>query len=95
MKINYKNWAFRFAIWIAIINVIVFYLVINTVSLIGDVSYEKTIFYLGILATLMLVLCIIFIIISTIKKESKDYRYWLALTIILFFGIAPILLGYL
>jgi len=79
-SINFKQWAFQFMIWILIINVISFYLTISYTSIFneGDKSLE-ILSFLGIIGTVLLLLSLIFIILSSIKKEKKNYQYWVSI----------------
>ena len=90
--INFKKWAFHFMIWILIINIISFYLTISYTSIFneGDNTAE-VLFYFGILGTVLLLLSLIFIILSTVKKEKKNYQYWTSIVGLVIFGILPIL----
>ena len=74
-NINFKKWAFHFMIWILIINIISFYLTISYTSIFneGD-NTAQVLFYFGILGTVLLLMSLIFIIFSTIKKEKKNYH---------------------
>ena len=91
-NINFKKWAFHFMIWILIINIISFYLTISYTSIFneGD-NTAQVLFYFGILGTILLLLSLIFIIFSTIKKEQKNYQYWTSIVGLVIFGILPIL----
>ena len=91
-NINFKKWAFHFMILILIINIISFYMTISYTSLFneGDNTAE-VLFYLGISGTVLLLLSLIFIIFSTIKKEKKNYQYWISIVGIVIFGILPII----
>ncbi|MEP0214666.1 MAG: hypothetical protein ABJD66_15720 [Cellulophaga sp.] len=89
-SINFKKWAFHFSVWVVIINIITFYYKISYSSLFNTYNLDR-LFYLGALATLMLLLAIIFLVISTIKKEKRNYQYWLALGCIIIFGVLPAL----
>lgn len=91
-NINFKKWAFHFMIWVLIINIISFYLTISYTSIFneGDNTAE-VLFYFGILGTILLLLSLIFIIFSTIKKEKKNYQYWISIVGLVIFGILPIL----
>ena len=91
-NINFKKWAFYFMIWILIINVISFYLTISYTNIFneGDNTAE-VLFYFGILGTVLLLLTLIFIIFSSIKKEKKNYQYWTSIIGLVIFGIFPIL----
>lgn len=89
-RISFKKWAFHFSVWVVIINIITFYNQISYSSLFNSFSLDR-LMYLGILSTLLLLLTIIFIVISTIKKEKRNYQYWLALGCIIIFGVLPTL----
>ncbi|WP_225034659.1 hypothetical protein [Winogradskyella sp. SM1960] len=90
--INFKKWAFHFMIWILIINVISFYLTVSYTSLLNEFNNTgQILLYLGILATVLLFMSLIFIIISSIKKEKKNYLYWTSIIGLIFFGTLPIL----
>ena len=92
-KINFKKWAFHFTIWSFIINGISLFFKINFNSITGEVyNYEERIFYLSILSQLMLLLAIVFLVISIVKKEKRNYQFWTTLVYALVFGIIPILI---
>ena len=93
-KINFKKWAFHFTIWVIIINGIVAYLTVTYVSLFN--TYNNTgevISRLGIIATLLLVLSLLFIILSSVKKEKRNYQFWIAVVGVLVFGGFPFLMN--
>ena len=92
-SINFKKWAFHFMIWILIIKVITLYLTSNNTSIFhsGNNTAEAY-FYFGILETVLLLLCLIFIIISSIKKEKKNYQYWISIVGLVSIGILPTIL---
>lgn len=94
-KIDFKKWSFRFTIWNLIINIISFYLTIDYSNLIGmENNPGLTLFYLRILGYIFLLLTIIFIIISTSKKEKKNYQYWISIIGIILFGIFPFVFSF-
>ena len=86
-SVNFKKWSFHFMIWIIIINIISFYLTIGYMN-------EEALLYFGIIATILLVLSLIFIILSSIKKEKKNYQYWISLVGIFIFGVLPIIASF-
>ncbi|MFY8186954.1 MAG: hypothetical protein ACOVLC_03235 [Flavobacterium sp.] len=91
-NINFKKWAFHFMIWSLIINIISFYLTISYTSVFNEGgNTTEALFYFGILGTVLLLLCLIFVIFSTIKKEKKNYQYWTSIVGLFLFGILPIL----
>ena len=88
MKIIFKNWALRFLIWVLIINLIITYLVATGALWVnGAFEHETKILYLGYLAFFLFVLSIAFIVMSIVRKEPKDYRFWVSIGLILFFGL--------
>ncbi|GGG04562.1 hypothetical protein GCM10011344_01180 [Dokdonia pacifica] len=93
-KINFKSWAFRFMVWVIIINIIIAYL---TATYVGFFYTEdntgQVIFRLGLVATLLLVLSILFIILSIIKKENRNYQFWVATVGIFVFGGFPLVMA--
>lgn len=93
-KINFKKWAFHFMIWIIIINSVVAYLTATYFNLSN--SYNNTgevITRLGILATLLLGLTLLFIILSSVKKEKRNYQFWIASIGVFIFGVLPLLMS--
>lgn len=95
-RINFKKWAFHFIIWVFIINIISFYLTVNYVNISGvENNTGLTIFFFAILASILLLLGIIFIIISTIKKEKRNYQFWISVIGVVLFGILPLVSSFL
>ncbi len=95
-KINFKKWAFHFLIWVIVINIIIFYKSTRYTSvLIEQDNTGLAIFYLGVIATILLLMSLIFVVLSTIKKEQKNYQYWISVIGIILFGIFPIILNIL
>jgi uncharacterized protein YhhL (DUF1145 family) len=95
-KITFKDWAFRFTIWILVINIITFYLTINYVNFPGaENNTGLIIYYLGIISLVLLLLSIAFIAISSVKKEKKNYKYWVSIIGIILFGVLPLLSNYM
>jgi len=75
MQITYKNWAFRFTI-------VSFYVTINYINLLYDQSQVgKGLFMLGLLANFLLVGTILFLILSIVKKEKRNYKFWISLLV--------------
>ncbi len=82
MQITYKNWAFRFVIWIVIINIVTFYVTINYISpFYEQARVQKGLWLLNLLANLLLVCTILFLVMSMVRKEKKNYTFWIALGI--------------
>ncbi|WP_299157040.1 hypothetical protein [uncultured Tenacibaculum sp.] len=94
-KINFKKWAFRFTIWLLILNTAIAYLIINHTDFPGvENNTGIRILFFSILSTILLILCITFIIISTIRKEQKNYQYWISVIGILIFGVFPFIASF-
>lgn len=77
---NYKKWAFRFLIYIAVIHAASFYIV-ATKPLIHPFDYTLTrngiyIAILGILLILFLLAGIILTLLSVSRREHKNYQYY-------------------
>lgn len=93
-NINFKKWAFHFMIWIVVINIISFYLTISYTRLFnGKDNTGEILLYLGIISTILLGLSLIFIVLSSRKKEKKDYQYWISIIGIFLFGVGPFLIN--
>ena len=91
-NINFKKWAFHFMIWIIIINIISFYLTISYNSLFnGQDNTGEVLLYFGIIGIILLLLSLVFIILSSIKNEKKNYQYWISVIGVFIFGVLPIL----
>ena len=91
-NVNFKQWAFHSTIWIAIINIASFYLTITYVNFSGVTNNTgQVLFYFGILSTLLLLLNIVFIVISSVRNEKKNYQYWISVVGIVLFGILPLI----
>ncbi len=95
-KIIFKNWAFRFMIWIIIINMIVFYLTINYVNFPGvENNTDSTLLYLEVISIVLMFLALAFIIMSMIRKEKRNYQFWIAIVGIFVLGIIPLILNFI
>ncbi|MEP0265866.1 hypothetical protein [Dokdonia sp.] len=93
-KVNFKKWAFHFMIWIIIINIITVYLLTTSASLFNtNHNTGEVVLRLGLVATLLLVLSLLFIILSLVKKEKRNYQFWIAAIGILLFGGFPLLMS--
>lgn len=88
-NINFKKWAFHFIIWVVIINLIVSYLTATYVNseMFGIEDNTRAVMLaLGIVATVLLALSLFFILASIIRKEQKNYQFWIALIGVILFG---------
>lgn len=94
-KINFKKWAFRFTIWLLILNIVIAYLIINHTDFPGvENNTGIRILLFSILSTILLILSVTFIIISTIKKEKKNYQYWISVVGFFIFGLFPFIASF-
>jgi small-conductance mechanosensitive channel len=94
-SVNFKKWAFHFMIWIIIINIITIYLTISYTSIFNTQNNTgEILLYFGIIATILLLLSITFIILSSIKKEKRNYQYWISIVGIFIFGVLPIIASF-
>ncbi|PPK95699.1 hypothetical protein LY01_01292 [Nonlabens xylanidelens] len=74
---NYRAWAFRLFLYLVIINIIATIIVINNdFTIINKLSNILNI--TSILAMFFLFTGIILTIIMVIKKEAKDYKYYVS-----------------
>ena len=89
-KISYKNWAFRLAIWLLITTAAIYYLTVSYVKVGQEDTGPTNLFYLAIIATILFISSLIFLVLGTLKKETRDFKYWFSLIVvilILAFGI--------
>ena len=92
-KFNFKKWAFRFTIWVLIINLTNFFLTVNYVDFPEiENNIGLTLFYFGALSIILTLLSVVFIVVSSIKKEDKNYQFWISVIGIVIFGI-PLLMA--
>lgn len=88
-KTNYKKWAFRFFIYIVIINIWVGYMATRPMFALsldenGNVveSQSNIPYYLltaGIIATLLMLTGFVLTILSISKREKRDYQYYISI----------------
>jgi len=98
MQITYKNWAFRFTVWIIIINIAAFWMTLHYNSLLYDQSQViKKVWLLSLLGNLLLVGIILFLILSIVKKEKRNYKFWISLlvSVLLILNIIISVIGFL
>jgi len=76
-KINFRDLALVNLILLILINLLIAYSMTRTVVVLIDepVDDRSRLLFLSILATILLILGIIFTIISIVRKEKKDFRY--------------------
>ncbi|MGJ8685643.1 MAG: hypothetical protein ACSHWW_13515 [Nonlabens sp.] len=91
-NINYKKWAFHFIIWVVIINLIKLFLLSNYANFprIQD-SIPQVASALYLLSIVLLIATLIYVIISVVKKETRNYQFWIAAIGFFLFGIFPYL----
>ncbi|AXG70854.1 hypothetical protein KORDIASMS9_03101 [Kordia sp. SMS9] len=78
--INFYKWAFRFTIWIAIIQVVIFFLVLNFNPFTQDeLQFLKRLEYLGFTIFMLFLGAVLTLIIGFVKKEPQKYQFWIAL----------------
>jgi len=85
-NISFKKWAFHFIIWFFLIKIILFCLRKAHIILVDESRLGFQILELS-----LIVLCFLFIILSSVKKEKKNYQYWISI-LGLFIFILPIIL---
>jgi heme/copper-type cytochrome/quinol oxidase subunit 3 len=95
---NFRNWSFRFLIYLFLLNVLVAYIIATTTTLTIELEgYEKPtnnsdiiLSILVILTNILLISGIILTALSVVKKEKKDYKYIISIigySIFLIIGI--------
>ncbi len=81
MKSKYKNWSYRFFIYLVIINIVIVFLTINFVSYSGNQKangFVLKIMILSILSFIFFIAGSILTILSYTKKENKDYKFYIS-----------------
>jgi|694.fasta_scaffold00525_17 hypothetical protein len=95
--IIYKNWAFRFFVYFFIINVILFFTTVYYTNLyVDNYSGGKSFNYLiiNILNIIFFIGVIVFLIASFIRKEKRDFKFYIPLFGIFLIYLLIILLEY-
>ncbi|WP_298517863.1 hypothetical protein [uncultured Kordia sp.] len=78
-KLNYYKWAFRFTIWILIIQIVLFFLGFNFNLYSHDIEqFIRIINYLVMISLLLFVTAVIFLIVGFVKREEQNYQFWIA-----------------
>lgn len=90
---NYKRWAFNFLIYLVILNIAVAYVVINFAEGLHDsVRFSQNMLIFSVIGTVILIAGIIFTILSIVKKEEKNYQYYISIIGYIFFTVSSIIL---
>lgn len=77
---NYKKWSFRFFIYIILLQCVAFYRTINFAAGIDDTAdFELKTSILSLVNILLFIVGVIFTILSIVKKEKKDYKYFISI----------------
>ncbi len=76
-KINFRDLALVNLVFVIVINLLIAYLLtrIQVVLINEQLNDGSQLFFLTIIATILLILGIIFTVISIVRKERKDFRY--------------------
>jgi hypothetical protein len=76
----FKNWAFRLFIYTIIFNICIAIIAFNRTIVVDEKmkSIIEPLTIWAIIADLMLITGIVFTIASIIKKESKDYKFYIS-----------------
>lgn len=85
-KKNYKDWSFRFFLYLIALNMVVFYQVINEDK--GSLSFILTVIF----ATIFWIGGIAFTILSHIRNEIRDYKYKVSVWGFLILTIFPLVI---
>jgi len=86
---NYRKWSFKFLIYLIIINIAVFYIVVNFTN--DSEKFNSNLNIISIIGNLILLIGIILLGLSIIKKEKKNYQFYISIFGYSFFLIRTIL----
>ncbi|WP_299107219.1 hypothetical protein [uncultured Tenacibaculum sp.] len=90
---NYKRWAFKFLIYLVILNIAVAYVVINFAEGFHEFArFSQNMLIFSVIGTAILIAGIIFTILSIVKKEEKNYQYYISIIGYIFFTVSSIML---
>ncbi len=79
-SIKFYKWAFRFTIWIAIIQVAVIFLLMKFDPFTqNELQFLKRLEYIGLTAFVIFLVAVLALIIGFVKKEPQKYQFWIAL----------------
>ncbi len=97
--ISFSSWALLFFSFVIFTNIVIYFWGTSYRLNLGDIEYEKAIAYrfliLNLTATFFLIVGFIFTIISVVKKEKKDTKYYINLYGYPAFIIIGIILSFL
>lgn len=89
---NYKRWAFKLLMYLVVLNVAVAYLVVNFAEGWHDsVRFNQNMFIFSIIGTVIHFAGVIFTILSIVKKEEKNYQYYISIIGYIFFTVSSII----
>jgi len=91
----FKKWAFKFLIYIVLLNVILVFKLWNHS---GYGSSDRIVFLfntVGLIIDVLSLVGIVLILISIVKKENQDYKYWLNVLGYSFIIISLILINFI
>ena len=75
---NYRKWSFKLLIYLFILNIILVVKILNSSGFFLSSKTEAIFFYTAALIDLLFVAGIILTLLSIVRKEKKDYRYWVS-----------------
>lgn len=74
---NFKKWSFKLLVYVIIINLVIAYLVARFMPLIHNVeTFNLRLLILGIVANVLWLIGLVLMILSVVKKETKNYQYY-------------------
>lgn len=89
---NYKKWSFKFLIYLIIINIALFYMEVNFANGFNDSEkFNYNLNLISIIGNILLLIGIILSVLSIIKKEKKNYQFYISIFGYSIFLILPIL----
>ena len=91
-RINYYKWAFRFAIYIFIIRIVIFFSTLNLDPLIQfNERFFLMMIYLGKISLGLFLASIISLIIGFIQNQEQNYQFWTAVILCIGFSFYLVL----
>ncbi len=74
---NFKSWSFRLLIYLLIINIVVFYMVVNfDDGFDNSEKFNQNLYILSMIGNLILLIGVVLTIFSVVKREEKNYQYY-------------------
>ncbi|TCI85583.1 hypothetical protein [Tenacibaculum sp. M341] len=96
---NYKKWAFRFLIYLVIMQILTFYVSVKLLNvLINPEDLLKKLTMISIISKVILVVGICMTVMSIVKKEKENYQYYISIVgycIFTILTLLPLVISYI